>query len=103
MSTGPSYSTGAPSYNTGPGPQADMFSRRPGSAVPSGGYPPVGGGKTLCILMTSLISSLIYTEGYDRPDAYGPPPRGGGRYSWVTVLHLILSSVTCDVNAIRKN
>lgn len=44
MSTGPSYSTGAPSYNTGPGPQADMFSRRPGSAVPSGGYPPVGGG-----------------------------------------------------------
>ncbi|KAK1128081.1 hypothetical protein K0M31_003564 [Melipona bicolor] len=64
MSTGPSYSTGAPSYSTGPGPQADMFSRRPGSAVPSGGYPPVGGG---------------YTEGYDRPDAYGPP-RGGGRF-----------------------
>ncbi|XP_076375516.1 uncharacterized protein LOC117219411 isoform X5 [Megalopta genalis] len=63
MSTGPSYSTGAPSYSTGPGPQPDMFSRRPGSAVPSGGYPPVGGG---------------YTEGYDRPDAYGPP-RGGGR------------------------
>ncbi|CAL7951280.1 unnamed protein product [Xylocopa violacea] len=61
MSTGPSYSTGAPSYSTGPGPQADMFSRRPGSAVPSGGYPPVGGS---------------YTEGYDRPDAYGPP-RGG--------------------------
>lgn len=44
MSTGPSYSTGAPSYSTGPGPQADMFSRRPGSAVPSGGYPPVAGG-----------------------------------------------------------
>ncbi|OAD57517.1 RNA-binding protein 14 [Eufriesea mexicana] len=64
ISTGPSYSTGAPSYSTGPGPQADMFSRRPGSAVPSGGYPPVGGG---------------YTEGYDRPDAYGPP-RGGGRF-----------------------
>ncbi|XP_034181311.1 uncharacterized protein LOC117604876 isoform X4 [Osmia lignaria lignaria] len=64
MSTGPSYSTGAPSYSTGPGPQADMFSRRPGSAVPSGGYPPVGGG---------------YTEGYDRPDAYGPP-RSGGRF-----------------------
>ncbi|XP_076375519.1 uncharacterized protein LOC117219411 isoform X8 [Megalopta genalis] len=64
MSTGPSYSTGAPSYSTGPGPQPDMFSRRPGSAVPSGGYPPVGGG---------------YTEGYDRPDAYGPP-RGGGRF-----------------------
>ncbi|XP_076291265.1 uncharacterized protein LOC143214296 isoform X7 [Lasioglossum baleicum] len=64
MSTGPSYSTGAPSYSTGPGPQADMFSRRPGSAVPSGAYPPVGGG---------------YTEGYDRPDAYGPP-RGGGRF-----------------------
>ncbi|EFN76369.1 RNA-binding protein 14 [Harpegnathos saltator] len=63
MSTGPSYSTGAPSYSTGPGPQADMFSRRPGSAVPSGGYPPVAGG---------------YAEGYDRPDAYGPP-RGGGR------------------------
>ncbi|XP_076639964.1 uncharacterized protein LOC143351838 isoform X7 [Colletes latitarsis] len=62
MSTGPSYSTGTPSYSTGPGPQADMFSRRP--AVPSGGYPPVGGG---------------YTEGYDRPDAYGPP-RGGGRF-----------------------
>ncbi|XP_032679404.1 RNA-binding protein 4.1-like isoform X2 [Odontomachus brunneus] len=64
MSTGPSYSTGAPSYSTGPGPQADMFSRRPGSAVPSGGYPPVAGG---------------YAEGYDRPDAYGPP-RGGGRF-----------------------
>ncbi|XP_053987235.1 RNA-binding protein 4-like isoform X4 [Hylaeus anthracinus] len=60
----PSYSTGAPSYSTGPGPQADMFSRRPGSAVPSGGYPPVGGG---------------YAEGYDRPDAY-VPPRGGGRF-----------------------
>lgn len=44
MSTGPSYSTGAPNYSTGPGPQADMFSRRPGSAVPSGGYPPVAGG-----------------------------------------------------------
>jgi len=44
MSTGPSYSTGAPSYSTGPGPQTDMFSRRPGSAVPSGGYPPVAGG-----------------------------------------------------------
>lgn len=44
MSTGPSYSTGAPSYSTGPGPQADMFSRRPGSAVPSAAYPPVGGG-----------------------------------------------------------
>lgn len=44
MSTGPSYSTGAPSYSTGPGPQADMFSRRPGSAVPSGAYPPVAGG-----------------------------------------------------------
>ncbi|KAL6255806.1 hypothetical protein P5V15_013049 [Pogonomyrmex californicus] len=64
MSTGPNYSTGAPSYSTGPGPQADMFSRRPGSAVPSGGYPPVAGG---------------YAEGYDRPDAYGPP-RGGGRF-----------------------
>ncbi|XP_018315995.1 PREDICTED: RNA-binding protein 4.1-like isoform X3 [Trachymyrmex septentrionalis] len=64
MSTGPSYSTGAPSYSTGPGPQADMFSRRPGSAVPSGGYPPVASG---------------YAEGYDRPDAYGPP-RGGGRF-----------------------
>ncbi|XP_012216599.1 uncharacterized protein [Linepithema humile] len=63
MSTGPSYSTGAPSYSTGPGPQADMFSRRPGSAVPSGGYPPVAGGY----------------EGYDRPDAYGPP-RGSGRF-----------------------
>lgn len=34
-----------PNYSTGPGPQADMFSRRPGSAAPSGGgYPPVGGG-----------------------------------------------------------
>lgn len=45
MSGGPSYSTGAPNYNTGPGPQADIFSRRPGTAVPgSGGYPPVGAG-----------------------------------------------------------
>ncbi|XP_024939957.1 glycine-rich cell wall structural protein 1.8 isoform X3 [Cephus cinctus] len=65
ISGGPSYSTGpgGPSYSTGPGPQTDMFSRRPGNTVPSGGYPPVGG----------------YTEGYDRPDAYGPP-RGGGRF-----------------------
>ncbi|XP_023287765.1 TATA-binding protein-associated factor 2N isoform X3 [Orussus abietinus] len=66
ISGGPSYSTGpgGPSYSTGPGPQTDMFSRRPGTTVPSGGYPPVGGG---------------YSEGYDRPDAYGPP-RGAGRY-----------------------
>ncbi|XP_023248517.1 glycine-rich cell wall structural protein 1.8 [Copidosoma floridanum] len=58
----PSYNTGGPSYNAGPGPQADMFSRRAGGTVPSAGYQ-VGG----------------YTEGYDRADPYGPP-RGGGRF-----------------------
>jgi hypothetical protein len=42
ISGAPSYSTGGPSYNTGPGPQADMFSRRAGGTVPSGGYQ-VGG------------------------------------------------------------
>ncbi|XP_046435003.1 glycine-rich cell wall structural protein 1.8-like isoform X2 [Neodiprion virginianus] len=52
-----------PNYSTGPGPQADMFSRRPGSAAPSGGYPPVGGG---------------YSDGYDRTDPYGP--RSAGRF-----------------------
>ncbi|XP_020707813.2 glycine-rich cell wall structural protein 1 isoform X2 [Athalia rosae] len=50
-----------PNYSTGPGPQADMFSRRPGSAAPTGGYPPVGGG---------------YTDGYDRADPYGPRSTG---------------------------
>lgn len=63
ISGAPSYSTGGPSYNAGPGPQADMFSRRAGGTVPSGGYQ-VGG----------------YADaGYDRPDPYGPP-RGGGRF-----------------------
>ncbi|XP_063973258.1 uncharacterized protein LOC135160540 isoform X3 [Diachasmimorpha longicaudata] len=65
MGGGPSYNSGAPNYNSGPGPQTDMFSRRPGNSVASGGYPPVGGG---------------YTEGYDRPDAYGPRGGGGGRW-----------------------
>ncbi|XP_043276699.1 RNA-binding protein 4.1-like isoform X2 [Venturia canescens] len=57
ISGGPSYSTGGPSYSTG-GPQADMYSRRAGGAVASGGYPPVSGG---------------YADGYDRADPYGPP------------------------------
>ncbi|XP_058801934.1 TATA-binding protein-associated factor 2N-like isoform X5 [Phymastichus coffea] len=65
MSGAPNYNTAGPTgYNApGPGPQADMFSRRAGGTVPpSGGYQ-VGG----------------YTEGYERADPYGPP-RGGGRF-----------------------
>ncbi|KAL7296648.1 hypothetical protein TKK_0010066 [Trichogramma kaykai] len=64
LSGAPSYNSGGSNYNAGPGPQADMFSRRTGGTVPSTGGYPVGGG---------------YTEGYDRVDPYGPP-RGGGRF-----------------------
>lgn len=42
ISGAPSYNAGGPNYNAGPGPQADMFSRRAGGTVPSGGYQ-VGG------------------------------------------------------------
>ncbi|XP_057328241.1 RNA-binding protein 4.1-like isoform X2 [Microplitis mediator] len=65
LSGGQSYASGNPSYNTGPGPQTDMFSRRPVNAVTSGVYPPISGG---------------YTEAYDRPDSYGPPRNTGNRF-----------------------
>ncbi|XP_074100107.1 uncharacterized protein LOC141528120 isoform X2 [Cotesia typhae] len=60
-----SYASGTPSYNSGPGPQTDMFSRRPVNSVNSGVYQPMSGG---------------YTEAYDRPDAYGPSRNTGNRW-----------------------
>lgn len=56
ISGAPTYNAGGPSYNAGAGPQADMFSRRAGGTVPSGGYQ-VGG----CVhwLVLVLFSMFI--------------------------------------------
>ena len=65
ISGAPSYSTGGPSYNTGPGPQADMFSRRAGGTVPSGGYQV--GGYVHMLLYESFSKFILNSQTFSCP------------------------------------